>query len=92
MRVNRMLVRKSAVAALIALSVAAASAAAQPSASSAIATIRIDNFGKINDNYYRGAQPDGKDYADLAALGVQRSSTSLKTGDPTNRAWWSAPA
>jgi protein tyrosine/serine phosphatase len=33
--------------------------------------IRIDNFGKINDNYYRGAQPDQSDYADLAKIGVK---------------------
>ena len=33
--------------------------------------IRIENFGCINENYYRGAQPGKKDYADLAALGVK---------------------
>ena len=36
-----------------------------------LATIRIDNFGRVNEHYYRGAQPDGQDYADLAALGVR---------------------
>ena len=33
--------------------------------------IGIDNFGQINASYYRGSQPDGRDYADLAALGVK---------------------
>ena len=33
--------------------------------------IRIDNFGRVNPNYYRGAQPAGRDYTDLAALGVK---------------------
>ena len=33
--------------------------------------IGIDNFGRINETYYRGAQPDGQDYTDLAALGVK---------------------
>jgi uncharacterized protein (TIGR01244 family) len=33
--------------------------------------IRIDNFGRVDDHYYRGAQPEGRDYADLAALGVK---------------------
>jgi tyrosine-protein phosphatase SIW14 len=33
--------------------------------------VHIDNFGKIAANYYRGAQPEGHDYADLAALGVK---------------------
>jgi tyrosine-protein phosphatase SIW14 len=36
-----------------------------------LSTIRISNFGQINDAYYRGAQPKGRDYADLAALGVK---------------------
>ena len=37
----------------------------------ATAAIGIDNFGRINETYYRGAQPDGRDYTDLAALGVK---------------------
>jgi uncharacterized protein (TIGR01244 family) len=36
-----------------------------------ISRIRIDNFGRIDSNYYRGAQPQDHDYADLAALGVK---------------------
>ena len=35
------------------------------------APIGIDNFGRISPTYYRGAQPEGQDYADLAALGVK---------------------
>src|SRR6188508_3777355 len=35
------------------------------------APIRIDNFAKVNDGYYRGAQPAGSDYAALARLGVK---------------------
>ena len=37
----------------------------------ALANIRIENFGQINATYFRGAQPEGQDYADLAALGVK---------------------
>ena len=33
--------------------------------------IAIDNFGRISDTYYRGAQPDGRGFADLAKLGVK---------------------
>jgi protein tyrosine/serine phosphatase len=33
--------------------------------------IRIDNFGQVSPSYFRGAQPQGRDYADLAALGVK---------------------
>lgn len=33
--------------------------------------IRIDNFGRISDTYFRGGQPEGHDYAALAAAGVK---------------------
>src|SRR5262245_59335588 len=33
--------------------------------------IQIKNFGCINETFYRGAQPKGQDYADLAAMGVK---------------------
>ena len=42
-----------------------------PAAAVSASTIHIDNFGRINQTYYRGAQPKGHDYADLAALGVK---------------------
>jgi len=33
--------------------------------------IQIDNFGRVDAMYYRGAQPEGHDYGDLATLGVK---------------------
>ena len=36
-----------------------------------VSKIRIDNFGRINGNYYRGAQPKGRDFADLVRIGVK---------------------
>src|SRR5262245_25696775 len=33
--------------------------------------IKLDNFGRISDTYYRGSQPEGQDYADLAAFGIK---------------------
>src|SRR5580765_2547533 len=36
-----------------------------------VSTIQIDNFGSVNPMYFRGAQPEGHDYADVAALGVK---------------------
>jgi tyrosine-protein phosphatase SIW14 len=33
--------------------------------------ISIDNFGQVSSSFYRGAQPDGSDYSDLAALGIK---------------------
>jgi len=62
---------------LLAISLAAPVAAATtPAAKSAtgavdLSSIRIDNFARVSANYYRGAQPEGKDYTDLAALGVK---------------------
>ena len=46
-------------------------AAAPHSSTAAVASIHIDNFGRIDSTYYRGAQPVGHDYADLAALGMK---------------------
>jgi protein tyrosine/serine phosphatase len=46
-------------------------AAPEKSSAAAVSSIHIDNFGRIDANYYRGAQPQGRDYADLAALGVK---------------------
>lgn len=37
----------------------------------ALPNVHIKNFGQINENYYRGAQPEGQDYSDLKALGVK---------------------
>jgi len=55
---------------------------APAAASQAVALrhIRIDNFGKINNTYFRGAQPKGGDYADLAALGVKTVIDLQKDG------------
>ena len=33
--------------------------------------ISIPNFGKVNDNYYRGSQPTAKQYQDLKRMGVK---------------------
>jgi tyrosine-protein phosphatase SIW14 len=63
-------------AVLLAL-VLASPAAARPQNSASTAnvvqtsSIRIDNFGRVNANYYRGAQPNGSDYTYLASLGVK---------------------
>jgi tyrosine-protein phosphatase SIW14 len=61
--------RKSGAAAIAALLLAVSAFAGTRSAT--LANIRIDNFGQISQNYYRGAQPENRDYADLARLGVK---------------------
>ena len=35
------------------------------------AKIEIDNFGKVNDRYYRPSQPEESDYAQLVTMGVK---------------------
>ena len=46
-------------------------ASANTSTPVTLSNIRIDNFGQLNPNYYRGEQPHGRDYRDLAALGIK---------------------
>jgi protein tyrosine/serine phosphatase len=48
-----------------------ASEAARSSSAISLSQIRIGNFGRVNVNYYRGEQPEGRDYNDLAALGIR---------------------
>jgi protein tyrosine/serine phosphatase len=46
-------------------------AAAPTQAQNLPAAVQIDNFARVNATYFRGAQPAGGDYADLASLGVK---------------------
>jgi protein tyrosine phosphatase (PTP) superfamily phosphohydrolase (DUF442 family) len=50
------------------------------SSKAALSGIRIENFGKINDRYYRGAQPKGSEYADLSAMGIRTVLDLQKDG------------
>jgi protein tyrosine phosphatase (PTP) superfamily phosphohydrolase (DUF442 family) len=58
---------------LVAILMFAAIAQAQEAATPATnnSSIKIKNFGQMDDRFYRGAQPDKKDYKDLAALGIK---------------------
>jgi protein tyrosine/serine phosphatase len=42
--------------------------------------VRIDNFGRIHEGYYRGALPEEEDFADLAKLGI-KTMIDLTNGD-----------
>jgi protein tyrosine phosphatase (PTP) superfamily phosphohydrolase (DUF442 family) len=67
--------RNSTAAFVIALSLAFPAAGFAGGRSSATvvagAATHIDNFGRVDATYYRGSQPEGRDYSDLAALGVK---------------------
>jgi hypothetical protein len=65
-----MLVRKYAAVVLVTLSVAI-SGLGKTNLDAKLANIQIGNFGRINDSYYRGAQPKSGDHADLATLGIK---------------------
>jgi tyrosine-protein phosphatase SIW14 len=60
--------------------------AATVASSTALDNIRIDNFGRVNDRYYRGAQPKGHDFADLSALGVKMVIDLASEGDSAEEA------
>ena len=55
--------RLSAYALALTLTLAVPAAAQSP--------VHIVNFGEVNSTYFRGAQPKGRDYADLAAAGIK---------------------
>jgi len=50
-----------------------------------LSNIRIDNFGQVDTGYYRGAQPDGRDYRDLAALGVKTVIDLQRDGESSEQ-------
>src|SRR6187401_3135107 len=70
MNILRGQVRSVTLATLATLTLAM-SASAQTTAAAPSVRIRIDNFARVSDTYFRGAQPVGSDYADLARLGIK---------------------
>ncbi|HKQ06049.1 MAG TPA: dual specificity protein phosphatase family protein [Blastocatellia bacterium] len=63
----------AALFALVAMSIAQTGVVNSPA-------VRIKNFGSVNNQYYRGAQPEGQDYAALAGLGVKTVIDVHKNG------------
>ncbi|HEX8186113.1 MAG TPA: tyrosine-protein phosphatase [Blastocatellia bacterium] len=53
-----------------------------PTVQFANVTIKVKNFGQMDENFYRGAQPKPTDYQDLKALGI-KAIIDLRD-DPTN--------
>jgi tyrosine-protein phosphatase SIW14 len=65
---------RSVQVALLAISInliVVASAAAKTAKNTEFPTIKIKNFGQMDERFYRGAQPNPEDYKDLAALGIK---------------------
>jgi protein tyrosine/serine phosphatase len=51
--------------------VASAQEAAKQKLSANLQIIKIKNFGQMDERFYRGAQPKGRDYKDLSTLGIK---------------------
>src|SRR5258707_362968 len=60
---------------------------AQAAQHDAFANIRIKNFGRINETYYRGAEPKQGDIADLAGLGVKAVIDLQQDGQAHEQEW-----
>ena len=73
--------RSHAIAALLAVAVVTPASAQAPIRGVTPDSIRIDNFVTVGDEYYRGGQPMGEDYADLAAIGVKTVIDLTNGGD-----------
>lgn len=63
--------RQAVLALITVLSLAGISSAQQFTESSSNSTIKIKNFGQMDDRFYRGSQPKEKDYPALAQLGIK---------------------
>ena len=63
--VNASLVRSCAAVLIVVASVLPAAAQAD------LTKVQIDNFGRIDSVFYRGAQPKAGDYADLSSIGIR---------------------
>jgi tyrosine-protein phosphatase SIW14 len=69
-RFNKIFTTAYAAVLVAVLSLTIPAVVAQTYSSEKLSNIKIKNFGRISDNYYRGAQPEGHDYTDLAQLGI----------------------
>jgi uncharacterized protein (TIGR01244 family) len=63
--------RTHAFAAFLTVALTGPALAQEPIRAITYASIDIYNFAKVDDGYYRGGQPLGDHYADLAAIGVK---------------------
>lgn len=73
---------RTSVVTLIAVFSFAVVTSAQTTSPKAFDNIKIDNFGQMDENFYRGAQPGPNDYRSLADLGV-KTIVDLRN-DPTD--------
>src|SRR5215212_6185257 len=70
MTLNRSHVQRS-IAAILAVFALSFAAQAKSKEQSQFPSVKIKNFGQMDERFYRGAQPKQEDYAALAALGIK---------------------
>src|SRR3954462_10444207 len=80
MRICGRAIRTYGAAVVLALTLAVP-AVADSGHSAHLDQVHIANFGRVTETYYRGAQPVGRDFADLAALGVKTVIDLQEYGD-----------
>jgi protein tyrosine/serine phosphatase len=68
---GRRLFGSALIAVLVANAAGAAPRSDKTTSGAAHPTILIDNFSRVDEHLYRGAQPKGRDFADLKALGIK---------------------
>lgn len=68
---HRILFHKTLGAALAASLICAITLTANAAPDHKRTAVDIENFGKVNDHFYRGAEPKGQNYEQLAALGIK---------------------
>lgn len=70
-----MMIRKALTPRYALLAIAIFTVAAVWSSSTArmseVSGVSIENFGKVNDHYYRGSQPDAEEFAQLKRFGIR---------------------
>lgn len=54
---------------------------------SAFPNVTIKNFGKVNDHYYRGSQPNAGEFAQLKGLGIKTVIDLRKDNEPGAAEW-----
>lgn len=78
--------QKLARALTITLLVIVSGLTAQAQAQSSVA-VDIENFGRVNERYYRGSQPDQSGFAQLKSLGVKTVIDLREDREPDTAGW-----
>jgi protein tyrosine/serine phosphatase len=86
MRANRGISKFFATSTAVALTLSILTAA-QAAQHDAFAKIRIKNFGRINETFYRGAEPKQSDIGDLATMGVKAVIDLQQDGQAHEQEW-----